>query len=291
MFPTETHAANQRVQSQCRIDASIQNLTLLVHYIRLLFSAKPSLIQGEFQVLSLHIQLTFPTMSASMPLLPEGLQTLTLPMVTQHYPWSQLLVNGDKDEVRHRRLTDSRMYASPHQDVFVVETNMQGGGRAADHALLDDASPLPKPLKKQCIVGVVRYSHDEEYTNWDAYDADRSRHRIRATSLKYEASFQKKVYVWRKVATYRCREPVPTDAPPLQGGCNPRTYTVDLIRTFPKPDDAAAASGSAAAEGVVGASADSQAIRGDEEAADEATNCVRSRGTKRKARCDPANEI
>ena len=146
---------------------------------------------------------------------------LSLPTLNIQWPFSQLILAGVKDTEVRRYALGYRGITLANQEYWIVETPANRLTRSASSvAVIGDAVIGPRPESAQ-IVGVVSFSHDEEYSSTVTFRGDEARHRIRALS-HFDRNDQKKRFAWRVSSRRRLVTPVRKN---VKLGCYSRACT------------------------------------------------------------------
>ena len=110
------------------------------------------------------------------------------PGINIQYPWSQLLVSGEKT-------VETRGYPLP----------AKYAGKPL--AIIETPGPT-KPRFKARIIGVITFSHSIQYKTYAEWDADRGRHRVPANDPAFRFRAGKKKYGWVVKEVTRLKTPV-----------------------------------------------------------------------------------
>ena len=132
-----------------------------------------------------------------------------------------ILANVKTTEVRRYAL-GYRNIALANQEYWMIETPAKRF-TASSVAVIGDAVIAPNPKSAQ-IVGVVSFSHEEEYSSTVTYRGDEASHRIKAGS-PFDWNDQDKRFAWRISSRRRLVLPVRGHVKKSQTGFSDfRTY-------------------------------------------------------------------
>ena len=161
--------------------------------------------------------------------------TLTLPGLNLQWPFSRLLLTGQKTiEVRKYPLFRSIQDCSSM--AFIVETPGESNDAFAVAVGTGLEQLSPRPVKAQ-IIGVARFQDDGEYTDVAAYQADRAQHCINPDCSSKEWNGAGKRYKWRVTSTSELREYVLEDLPTRgMRGFGPTALTGDFVSPRPQAE-------------------------------------------------------
>jgi len=149
-------------------------------------------------------------------------EPLSLPGLTIQWPFSQLILANMKNTEVRRYALGYRNIALANQEYWIIETPAKRF-TASSVAVIGDAVIAPNPKSAQ-IVGVVSFSHEEEYSSTVTYRGDEASHRIKAGS-PFDWNDQDKRFAWRISSRRRLVLPVRGHVKKSQTGFSDfRTY-------------------------------------------------------------------
>lgn len=100
----------------------------------------------------------------------------TLPGINIRYPWSQLLLSGDK-------IVETRGYPLPRK---YIEQPL---------AIIETPGDV-KPRFKARVVGIIIFSHSIEYSSQEEWCADSNRHKVNTNDPLYRFKFGETKFGW-----------------------------------------------------------------------------------------------
>ena len=147
-------------------------------------------------------------------------QQLVLRGLNTQYPFSQLILTGDKTIEARRYALGHRNIVEPGEEQFIIETP----GKGVSAALVGEAAVGPRPRVAQ-VVGTAIFSKSSQYTSARSWSQDRPKHRI-AQGSTHDWSGEGEMHAWHVAEVKRFREPVPAGAKSQTGYGVPRALQV-----------------------------------------------------------------
>ena len=151
-------------------------------------------------------------------------QQLVLRGLNIQYPFSQLILTGDKTIEARRYALGHLNIARPGEEQFIIETP----GKGVSAALVGEAAVGPRPRVAQ-VVGTAIFSKSSQYTSARSWSQDRPKHRI-AQGSTHDCSGEGEMHAWHVAEVKRFREPVPAGAKSQVGYGTPRALQVVIER-------------------------------------------------------------
>lgn len=120
----------------------------------------------------------------------------TLPGINIQWPWSDLLLSGQK-------VIETRSYPLPEkyrgQPLAVIETPGPRGKKEAD-------------IARARIIGVITFSESKRYKTKSEWRRDFAKHRVAESDLQFSFKADKEKWGWIVASFERFSKPVPAPA-------------------------------------------------------------------------------